>query len=1337
VRWKRWLVRLHYTVCGFALAFLLCFAADWLFGFTVGTLRILSAMLAASAGAWLVVDWCLVWLPRVDQVGLAHLLEKRFPDLAERLVTLVQLQADEASPEFARILESEVELQLSEIDPQEACPLAAERTLWLRTLGAFVAVLVVLGLTTPLASFAQRFSMAWATPLTPFRIVLTPQADVALRGIPFSIRASIEMIDEAATMPAECELVITDLGGASKSVSMTMGADGAFLYLDTVQHPALYHARIGTIVSKPISVDVADPFTIALIEGSGYALRGDSHRIVASLKPRDARATLPKECTLLTEDESGRSNRLAMKSSGSGRYAVELKDLRRALTFRVKAGEVVSERFTVRLIDVPAFTRAPALRIDPPPYVKCAPDPVALDPDSKSPTPVVRFSRIRQVLQLDRAPVKAVVRIESRPTSSTKDATVRLVPLMLNKDLTGEIAEILAADVEHFSAALLLDLGHGLSKTLPLGRWQVQDDQAPRFTQPLRFQDGSALLANLDYRVSAKEALKLRAIVEDDAGLDVIFFEYRVNDGPVQKIRWIDAKSQRMIVIDHWLPLPTSVKDTDRVQFRLLAIDNRNLKRGDIRNAAGVVLPATDLQPHVTIAPDQSSGDPAWITLRIDSSADDYLKVQAKAQSDDVFDTIIKIKQKVQSELDQVQQLQGPIHRQAALTLAQLKQADDLRTLNNEISGDLLAAAKKFSGNPDLAKLSEHFLDIAEIEMTKSAEALKRFSEKDRALLDAEKDLQASQQELISARAKLDRMLALNKLITQDRLDQFQLDRLARRQEALAQRLEKLLADEKMMNNPDAAKEVEAIRNEQAKLTEEAAKIEEQSPLVKESMQSLQVMRAEQLAKETEQLAAEQRKMRDAGPDELPKEIKERIAELARRQTDLADRAKAVESKDSALAADAAEALKKSAISQAIGKQREHEKQLKNRLDKLLPGTPALALRDQILQLAKKQQAIHVDLKQLARDVDNLEFSVFEKAYRDLGARQQEMAPAITKLPIDAKNETLWSVQQRAHVQAKNAADQMGRENAAGAKPAYDLMHNVQHELEKLASLIPATLPTDPSKIDDPKVRATVEKVQKLAKDQQHLREETQKLLGDAAKASAGKGKGVGEKLEKLAADLKELSQSQAPPETKAMAKESAEAIDAAKKALEASQEMKAKGNADDATKLEADAEKQLEFAAKKLAKLSQDQPKGDAKMSENAKTAEALKDGLSQMRKAQDKLPTGPKDAQAAMNAAAKNLQQAAQSAAKLSSNKVPQPARNPATQMAAGQGPRSPGSLAKDLKFESLSAEAWGQLPGELKTRMLQDARTRFGAEYAETIRQYFESLADAPAPREKNRK
>jgi hypothetical protein len=130
-------------------------------------------------------------------------------------------------------------------------------------------------------------------------------------------------------------------------------------------------------------------------------------------------------------------------------------------------------------------------------------------------------------------------------------------------------------------------------------------------------------------------------------------------------------------------------------------------------------------------------------------------------------------------------------------------------------------------------------------------------------------------------------------------------------------------------------------------------------------------------------------------------------------------------------------------------------------------------------------------------------------------------------------------------------------------------------------------------------------------------------------------------------------------------------------------------------------------------------------------KTAEALKDSGKLMKAAQDKLPAMPKDAQAAMNGAAQKLTQAAELAQRQAARHLPKPARHPAAKTAFPLGGAGYGLALRDAKLEAFQGKTWGELPGELKTRLMQDFRSRFGEEYADLIQQYFERLAGTSPP------
>lgn len=1202
------------------------------------SLRIVSGLTLLAAVLLFAVDWLASWYVRLDTIGLAQLLEKRYPELAERLVTLVQLPADQAQPGLASLLRAETERTLAAADPRAACPLTRERKRLMWAAGILTTAFVALAFVPAFGGFTLRFLTAWATPLVPFAIEVRPA--YALRGGNCTIEASYQLIDETAEAPTDWQLFCES--------------------------------------------DGADPLAVP------------------------------------------------MMATAAGTFEAVLTSLHQPQRFRVKAGEVESDWFDIHLIDAPIFASRPTLTELRPAYTKSPPTRSLAEKIE-----VLQYSKTTIAFALDRRPVRAILHVRSMPRSTSEVAVSSTIEAIWQENGIGSVADIAERPGE-YEAELRLELGHGLHTTLPVGKWTVRPDAAPRFTQSLRLVGGAALSSRREYPIGRDDSLKLQTVIEDDEGLDDVAIEIRINEEPPRLQKWMKGSGRTKLLVDQWLPVPSTLKPDDRVQFRVHAGDRRNLKKGEV-HLGPRVLPPVDLTPQVTIAPNDGGTASAWITLHVTPAVESFVKEQTQKQADELRDVINAIRQKVQSEIDQVQPLQRSLHLNPVLTVEQAKQADKIRALNRDIIEDLLAAGKRFGAEPDLAKLAEHFFAIAETDMLTSALALKRFGAKDRPLADSEKELQTSQDALISARKKLDRMVEWNKLLAQDRLDQFEIDKLAKRQTDLAEQVEKLIADEALAD-AEKAKQMEAIRQEQAKIAEKTESLQAQSQLAKETMESMQAERAKQLAEEARQLAAEQRGMNDTPPDKLPPELKDRLAKLAKQQADLAERVKPFAEKnqgpDAKPAAAAADALNKPQLGEALRQQQAHEKQLEEWLTQLMPVKPANKLRAQALQLAKQQEAIRKDLELLSKEAAQIDYPMLQKRMQDLLQREKELAAAIAKLPTDDLEEPIRRAKKIGELSALRAAEQLMRDNAEGAPAAHRHMKQAELELDALAGLLPDTLPIDRKEIKDDALRAKIERVEQFGKEQAQLRKETEGLLADAMKASAGKGgTPLAEKADKLASELLKLSQSAGKPEMKAMAKESMQDLEAAKKSLEASNAMQAKGDDDQAKKLRDDAALKLEMAAKKLEELAKDAALKATAKTDAAKTAEMIKEGVKQMRQAEKKLPSMPKDAELAMQAAAKKLTDASQQANKQSASRLPIASRNPALrEMKSGAGV-APLVFPKELKLESLKGKAWGELSGELKTQMLQDVRARFGAEYEETIRLYFEGLAETPAGKRKD--
>jgi hypothetical protein len=103
-------------------------------------------------------------------------------------------------------------------------------------------------------------------------------------------------------------------------------------------------------------------------------------------------------------------------------------------------------------------------------------------------------------------------------------------------------------------------------------------------------------------------------------------------------------------------------------------------------------------------------------------------------------------------------------------------------------------------------------------------------------------------------------------------------------------------------------------------------------------------------------------------------------------------------------------------------------------------------------------------------------------------------------------------------------------------------------------------------------------------------------------------------------------------------------------------------------------------------------------------------------------------RQASQALQQASQSLQQQGQQVAMgqpQQPGKPPTESRQRSTLGAAGQGRIDESLLPKDMK--KYAGKPWGQLPGELRTRIIQDMRDKYGDDYARMIKLYFEQVAE----------
>jgi hypothetical protein len=118
------------------------------------------------------------------------------------------------------------------------------------------------------------------------------------------------------------------------------------------------------------------------------------------------------------------------------------------------------------------------------------------------------------------------------------------------------------------------------------------------------------------------------------------------------------------------------------------------------------------------------------------------------------------------------------------------------------------------------------------------------------------------------------------------------------------------------------------------------------------------------------------------------------------------------------------------------------------------------------------------------------------------------------------------------------------------------------------------------------------------------------------------------------------------------------------------------------------------------------------------------MQEARGQMRQARDQMNRNqPGQAGQTMQQAARSLERAAEQLARAMEPDT-QPSPTPPEGARGGgavDGRTLPGELAP------YTGKRWGELPGEVRTKVVQQMKARYGEDYARMIKLYFEQIAD----------
>ncbi len=399
-------------------------------------------------------------------------------------------------------------------------------------------------------------------------------------------------------------------------------------------------------------------------------------------------------------------------------------------------------------------------------------------------------------------------------------------------------------------------------------------------------------------------------------------------------------------------------------------------------------------------------------------------------------------------------------------------------------------------------------------------------------------------------------------------------------------------------------------------------------------------------------------------------------------------------------------------------------------------GLPNKQQSEQARQLAKEQRELGNAVRQALESTRAEETPAKENPLGDLAREQGDVAKQAAELARQiAKEDGAKSAQARQAQQAGQITKQAAERMQAGAlQEAQPAGQQAAEQLRELTRQLAQT----PRGNADPKAPDTLQTARQLTRKQ----EELNRRLGEAARdpnSARTQQAARQQELERQAGDLtQELNrlaqQMQPTPPAQQAAQQAGQASQQAQAAMRQAQQQSRQGSQAQARQAQQQAAQALDRAAQRAdqAGARQAASRQETPPQSSPQAGQALQQAQGQMAQAQGQMAQGqPQGAQAAMQQAAQSLQQAAQQMAPGGQQQPgqPTPMGPPGEHGIAPGGPIDETILGPELK--QYAGKSWGELPGELRTKIVQDMRAKYGEDYARLIKLYFEQMATTNRP------
>lgn len=843
--------------------------------------------------------------------------------------------------------------------------------------------------------------------------------------------------DPANGSPELIDMVIQDAATRTRKLDLTRAAPARTTAGFAIAGVAALLAVLVPLVTVPRASEharrfflpwyapsVESPYKIVVTSGNPNVKRGETTALTALIEITKPNAPPPQEVFAVIRTARG-TDRVPMNYDKERHEAFLTRGpLEADFDYQIVCGEAESEWHRVTVID-PVRLDSARLIVQPPAYALKAGE-KQLTVDGLAELTVLQYSKITYDLRFTRMPSAAWLEWKPENEDAGRLASPSRKELTVAADFSTRMTVTAIANGEY---RLLIESDK--VKTPPLAQTlRVIVDAAPRFEKV-------SGVVSAPRAIKPGEKLPIDCVVMDDVAISMLSLEYRINKEDVQVIP-LDVKglgTQRSVgVLD--LDLKAKTKEGDVIQYRLAAIDNRDI-------------PEANLKPQKSYFPVNER----WAELRIDAKAAPLKDQEILAKKDEIDRRLKDLVQALKAEQHAAYRLKVETANKATLKDEQRDSLDELTRNVLETGEAINDLARDIGLTPELSDLANAVRDIGENEVRNADTALNQ-ARRDEKADPRTKNLDKADNSLVEAIRKLDALRQENERLAKERLDKARLDRLAEEQ--------KNLADETAKADKD---KLEELQKKQKELEEQLKKLQEDSDPIRKALEELQRQRAEQLANESKRLAQQLRDLtRDMQANEQNAR-EQRVADLLKKQDELSRKARELADKTdvasrtaplSPLKKDeiekANDALKNGNLNDAVVQQERAALELL-RLAKELEQAVARA-RDP-REAARQLERLQEDLRQkMAETSRTTPFDQLPKDRREAFEKQEQaIASAAQKLSVPPDAADAEKTRKSAVEHAKQAAASLKESDANYADAQ---MQKARESLARLAEQLPS-----------------------------------------------------------------------------------------------------------------------------------------------------------------------------------------------------------------------------------------------------------------------------------------